>query len=159
MHIAFFLIPKREVVYVTPRMTLRRAIELMHGHGYNAVPVVDDDGRYAGTFSEGDALRYLVENPEHPFESVHTIRVGDVRWYKNHAAVRIDARIEDLISLATEQNFVPVVDARDIFIGIVRRKEIMEYCARLLAEGHAFRQSFAAPRPEPSEDSRGRTHA
>jgi len=153
MHIAFFLIPKREVVFVTPRMTLGRAFELMQEHKYNAVPVVDDDGRYAGTFSEGDVLRYLEGHAGHPFESVHTIRVGDVRWHKSHTAVRIDARIEDLISLATEQNFVPVIDARDIFIGIVRRKEIMEYCARLLAEGHAFRQSLTTPHNEHRQDA------
>jgi CBS domain-containing protein len=49
---------------------------------------------------------------------------------KNHP-VRIDATMDDLIERAIEQNFVPVVDDQGIFIGIVRRREIIEYCAKL----------------------------
>ena len=30
--------------------------------------------------------------------------------------------------MAVEQNFVPVVDDREAFIGIVTRQKIMEYC-------------------------------
>jgi predicted transcriptional regulator len=29
---------------------------------------------------------------------------------------------------------VPVVDDQDVFIGIVRRREIIEYCAELIRE-------------------------
>jgi len=36
--------------------------------------------------------------------------------------------------LAIDQNFVPVVDDDDRFIGIIRRKTIIEYCAKLLLE-------------------------
>ena len=47
--------------------------------------------------------------------------------------MRIDATMDDLIERAIEQNFVPVVDDQGIFIGIVRRREIIEYCAKLLS--------------------------
>ena len=41
--------------------------------------------------------------------------------------VRIYATVQDLFSLVIDQNFVPVVDDHDIFIGIVRRREILEH--------------------------------
>jgi hypothetical protein len=51
-----------------------------------------------------------------------------------HRSVNIEAQVEQLLSLAAEQNFIPVVDSRDVFIGIVRRRVILEHCARLLGE-------------------------
>ena len=41
--------------------------------------------------------------------------------------MQLDADIEDLLQLALQQNFVPVVDAHNIFIGIVTRKDIIQY--------------------------------
>ena len=35
-----------------------------------------------------------------------------------------------MLSLAIAQNFVPVVDDSEIFIGIIRRREIIEYYAK-----------------------------
>ncbi|KAJ3198209.1 hypothetical protein HK101_007730 [Irineochytrium annulatum] len=48
--------------------------------------------------------------------------------------VSIDANMEDLINLAKVQNFVPVVDDMDRFIGIVRRSQIIEYCEGIVAK-------------------------
>jgi CBS domain containing-hemolysin-like protein len=42
--------------------------------------------------------------------------------------VSIDANIEDLIATSMNQNFVPVVDDKDTFIGIIKRRDIIEYC-------------------------------
>jgi predicted transcriptional regulator len=44
--------------------------------------------------------------------------------------------MDDLISLAKAQNFVPVVDDMNRFIGIVRRSEIIDYCQKLILEQH-----------------------
>jgi CBS domain-containing protein len=38
--------------------------------------------------------------------------------------------MEDIVSKSMEQNFVPVVDDQDHFIGIIRRREIIDYCFR-----------------------------
>ena len=35
--------------------------------------------------------------------------------------------VDDLVSKSLDQNFVPVVDDRDIFIGIITRKNIIKY--------------------------------
>ncbi|MCY9026840.1 hypothetical protein MOF32_28600, partial [Priestia megaterium] len=39
----------------------------------------------------------------------------------------IHDEMESILSRASEQNFVPVVDDQNIFIGLVRRREIIEY--------------------------------
>ena len=39
--------------------------------------------------------------------------------------------MEDLIDRALNQNFVPVVDDRGFFIGMVTRKDIIKYCYKM----------------------------
>ena len=42
--------------------------------------------------------------------------------------VDINCNMEDLVDTAMKQNFVPVLDDADNFIGIVRRSDILKYC-------------------------------
>lgn len=56
MNIAFFLTPKSEVVYENIDANMRQVIERMERHGYTAVPMIDKEGRYVGTLTEGDLL-------------------------------------------------------------------------------------------------------
>lgn len=60
MNVAFFLTPKSETVWVRPNGTVADALERMRPHRYGAVPMLDDDGRYVGTLTEGDILRHLL---------------------------------------------------------------------------------------------------
>lgn len=59
MNIAFFLLPKQEVVCLTLDSTLRQTLERMEYHRYTAVPVLDKNGQYAGTVTEGDLLWHM----------------------------------------------------------------------------------------------------
>jgi hypothetical protein len=57
--------------------------------------------------------------------------------------VGLDAEIEELFTLALDQNFVPVVDDRQVFIGIVRRRSILAFLQdRMMA---ALRASIPPP--------------
>ena len=42
--------------------------------------------------------------------------------------------MEDLIGRAMEQNFVPVIDDQEHFIGIITRRDIIGYCYDKLKE-------------------------
>lgn len=132
MNIAFFLLPKDEVIFLSPKSTMRQALERMEYHRYSAVPLVDNEGRYVGTITEGDLLWKIKNTPGLSFENTSNVKLEEVEQHKQNQAVNIDAEMGDLINLSLEQNFVPVVDDDGIFIGIVRRKEIIEYCAKLL---------------------------
>ncbi len=132
MNIAFFLIPKNDVVYLPIKCTMRQALEKMEYHRYTAIPLIDDDGKFAGTLTEGDLLWKLKNTPALTFEGTERVPLREVPLRTKNTPVRINAEIEDLLSLAMNQNFVPVIDDNGIFIGIIRRREIIEYYAGLV---------------------------
>jgi len=132
LNIAFFLLPKQEVVCVPENATLRQILERMEHHRYTAVPVISEDGRYVATVTEGDLLWYMKRHPELTFDRTHRVSLSDIPLRMRNRSVRIDANMEDLIQLAATQNFVPVVDDMNTFIGIVRRSDIIDYCRKLL---------------------------
>ncbi len=134
MQVAFFLIPKSEIVWLPENSTLRQAMERMERHGYNAVPVLDGEGKYAFTITTADMLWAIKNTPEYIFKDSEQIRLRDIHRRKEVQAVNIGETMSNLLLRATEQNFIPVVDDFGTFIGIVRRREIMEYCVGLFPE-------------------------
>lgn len=140
MNIAFFLLPKQEVVCLSQDTTLRQTLERMEFHRYTAVPIINDDGGYAGTVTEGDLLWFMKSRPELTFEHANKVKLIDIPLRLTNKSVRIDANMDDLISLAKAQNFVPVVDDINRFIGIVRRSEIIDYCQKLIIDQQSVLQ-------------------
>lgn len=132
MNIAFLLTPKSEVIYLQPDCTMRQAMEKMEYHRYSAIPLVDEQGRYTGTITEGDLLWKMKNTPGLSFEGTENVWLDDIPKQVKNKPVLIDAQVKDLLSLALVQNFVPVVDDSETFIGIVRRREIIEYCLEIL---------------------------
>lgn len=128
MNIAFFLTPKNEVVCESLESTMRQVMERMEHHGYTAIPLIDKHGRYVGTLTEGDLLWKLKNTPELNFKNTESVKVKDIKTRRAHKSVLINSDIESLISLAVNQNFVPVVDDEGIFIGIIKRSDIINYC-------------------------------
>lgn len=132
MNIAFFLTPKSEIVYETINATMRQALEKMEHHSYTAIPLIDKKGKYVGAITEGDLLWKLKNTNGLTIEGTSKIPIKDVHRHTQSNTVSISANMEDLILLAKNQNFVPVVDDQGIFIGIIKRSDIINYCADLL---------------------------
>ena len=128
MNILFFLTPKSEVDYIYDDFTLRQAIEKMDYHGYTAVPILDRQGRYVGTLAEGDILRVVKKEYDLDLKEAESIFVNDIPKGRPVHSVHAGARMEDLIERAAGQNFVPVVDDQEKFIGIITRRDIILYC-------------------------------
>lgn len=128
MNIAFFLTPKNEVVCENIQATMRQVMEKMEYHGYTAIPLIDKNGKYVGTITEGDLLWKLKNTPELSFKNTESVIVKDIPRRVIHKSVQISQDIESLINLAVNQNFVPVVDDNGIFIGIIKRSDIINYC-------------------------------
>lgn len=127
MKIAFFLTPKKDVVFEKSTNTMRQAMERMEYHTYTAIPILDDKGRYIGTLTEGDLLWKLKNTPNLDFKSMSKVNIADIFLHSNIKPVHIDANVEDLVATAIEQNFVPVIDDDNIFIGIIKRSDIIKY--------------------------------
>ena len=130
MNIAYFLLPKSKIAYLYDDFTFRQGLEKMRRRGYSAIPVITREGQYAGTVSEGDFLWPLLDGEEAPsMKKAEHLRVRDIIGNK-YPAVRITVGMDALLESAMNQNFIPVVDDLDKFIGIVTRRDIIGYLAR-----------------------------
>ena len=122
MNVSFFLKPKAEVVYVYDTDTVSCALKHMAESGFTAIPVITQKGRYVGTITEGDFLRLLLE---HPLEQTENMPLSEVNRRVHHRSCAIDAHMEDLVELVSDQNFVPVMDGRGTLCGIVTRRDVI----------------------------------
>ncbi len=133
MNIASFILPKADVSYVRDSMTLRQGLEKLYRCGYNAIPVIDVEDRYVGVISEGDFLWNILYYNQKPEDvSAKRLESTTVRSIMQGGKVRpvcIDTAMETLLEQAQTQNFVPVIDDRNVFIGIITRSEIIKYFA------------------------------
>lgn len=128
MNVAFFLTPKNEVVCENLESSMRQIMEKMEYHGYTAIPLIDKNGKYVGTLTEGDLLWKLKNTPELNFRNTESVKGADIPRRISQKCVSINSDIESLINLSVSQNFVPVVDDNGIFIGIIKRSDIINYC-------------------------------
>ena len=131
MNVLHFLTPKNEVAFLYDDFSLRQALEKMEYHQYSAIPIITREGKYVGVITEGDLLWDIKNHDFMNLRFAEDEALCDIHRRTNAQAVRINTSIEDLIVSAMSQNFVPVVDDRDMFIGIVKRKEIIRYCYEL----------------------------
>lgn len=127
MNILFLLIPKAKCAYLRSEDTVRQALEKMEVSGYASLPILSKDGRYKGTLTEGDLLWAIKNLGVMNLRDMEDHGIMEIARRRNHAPVSVSNQVEDLLSKAVAQNFVPVVDDRDTFIGIVTRKSIMQY--------------------------------
>jgi CBS-domain-containing membrane protein len=134
VEIRSFLLPKDKVSYLTTSASMKEAIEQLEAFHYTAIPIIDAEGKYIGTLSEGDLLWKLKYTPGLTFDNMDEISVTDIRKRIYNECVAIDAQMEDMLALAADQNFVPVVDGERIFLGIIRRKDIIEYYTRNITD-------------------------
>lgn len=126
MNITFFLLPKIKVEFLLENFSLRQAIEKMEYHRYSVVPVLSKDGKYLYSLSEGDILYAMTKN-KLKFEDLTKIRLESIKRDRDVKPVSINSSMDDLVKLIVDQNFVPVVDDRGVFIGIITRKAVINY--------------------------------
>jgi CBS domain-containing protein len=122
MNLAMFLTPLASVACLPARMTVRLALEEMQTLGYAAVPVVDADGTYLGTLTEGDLLRFVRGEND-----LDASLVLDVPTRTENRAVSVLDGIDSIVERAADQNFVPVLDGRGVLMGIVTRRTLIQH--------------------------------
>ena len=127
MNILYLLTIKSDVSYIYDDNTLRQGLEKMKQHGYTAIPVITREGDYAGTVSEGDFLWHIIEHGRGSLKAQEEYKVQDIIRPEFMTPVNVSATPGELIERAMSQNYVPVVDARNKFIGIVTRRDIIKY--------------------------------
>ena len=127
-NILFFLTPKTLCAFVYDDYTIRQALEKMESAGYAALPILSKHGEYRGTLTEGDLLWALKNMCYMDMRQAEARRIMEITRRKDNIPVRVTTGMHDLVQRASSQNFVPVVDDKDAFIGIVTRSAIIKYC-------------------------------
>lgn len=127
MDVFRFFTPKSETFYLSADSTIRQALEKFDYHKFTVVPLIDNDGRYVSTVSEGDILRFIKNEANFDLELAEHTLLTNIEKYRPYKAINSRAGFEEVMKLALEQNFVPLVDDRNSFIGIIKRKDILGY--------------------------------
>ena len=131
-NILFFLTPKAMCAFIYDDYSVRQALEKMETAGYAALPILNKRGEYRGTLTEGDLLWALKNMCNMDIRLAEARRVMEISRRKDNIPVKVNTGMHELVSRASSQNFVPVVDDKDTFIGIVTRSNIMKYCFQQL---------------------------
>ena len=134
MNILFFLKPKSELAYIYDYHTLRQALEIMEYHKYSSVPILNREGKYVGAITEGDVLWSLKKLNILSIKDAEDISIMKIERRMDYQCVTAESNMEDLIGKAMEQNFVPVVDDQEHFIGIITRRDIIGYYSDKMKE-------------------------
>ncbi len=104
----------------------------MEAAGYSSIPLLNKQGEYRGTLTEGDLLWALKNICYMDMRQAEAHRITEIARRRDNVPVRVTTSMQDLVERASTQNFVPVVDDKDTFIGIVTRRAIIRYCQQQL---------------------------
>lgn len=137
MNAAFLITPKSEVKYVYAHWTMRQALEKMEHYRYSAIPILNKKGKYVGTLTEGDLLWELKNHQNMDFKDTENIPLKAVSRYRDIQPISIDVEIEDIMDTLLSHNFVPIIDDLGVFIGIIKRREIISYLNGLRKKEHS----------------------
>ena len=127
MNVFRFMIPKSLVEYITVDSTVRQGFEKIRFHRYVAIPVLDQDGKYIGMLRNDDILEYFLSIESFNVKDAEKTAVADIIDRSYSRPIYHNATMEELFELVKEHNSVPVVDDRGCFIGIVLRRDVMNF--------------------------------
>lgn len=129
VNLAKIMIPKVTTVFLKESQTVRQGWEIMHRSGYTAIPVVDCEGKYIGSVSEGDFLQFVMSQGTTDICVMEQHKVCELVRKDFCPPLQIVANREQVIESALNQNFVPIVDGRDVLCGILTRRGVIQYLA------------------------------
>ena len=118
--------------YLYDDYTIRQALEKMESANYAALPILNRRGEYRGTLTEGDVLWAMKNMCYMDMRQAEARRIMEISRRKDNIPVRVNTSMHELIDRASTQNFVPVVDDKEAFIGIITRRSLLKYCQEKL---------------------------
>lgn len=127
MNIAKIMTPKVFTAFLHENNTVRQGLEIMTHHGYTALPVLDDNQHYVGSITEGDFLRHLLMLETTDRRELEHYRIRDILRREFCPALSMDSDDQTVLAAILNQNFVPIVDCRNVLCGILTRKGVISY--------------------------------
>ena len=127
MNILRFLVPKSLVAYATDDSTVRQAFEKMRFHRYVTIPIINGEGEYVGTLRNEDIFRYFLDNNNFDYKTAERDGVATIIDQNYAKPLHHNASVKELVEMVKEHNSVPVVDDRGCFIGIILRRDVLNF--------------------------------
>ena len=134
MNVLSLLKPKALLDIAYAEQSVRQVLERLKNHGYTAIPVINKKGEYVTTVTEGDILRYMLSRDILDLKELERIPITDIDIKGKNKPVYITSGLDELILLSMEQNFVPVIDDRNVLSGIITRRDILQYCYNTISD-------------------------
>ena len=91
-----------------------------------SAPEAQAENAYNATENYKQDLVFMLD-VETDFDDLEKIPLSEVKEYREIKPVYVSAEISSLYKVMLEQNYVPVVDDQNVFIGIVTRKNILSH--------------------------------
>ena len=141
----------KEIITVSEDDTVEKCANLLSTHDLSGLPVVDEEGHVKGIITEGDLIKHnssvqvpafieilggiiYLENPNKYLEDVKKSMGHFVKTVMTEKVITVDlhTEIEDAAALLVQKEIkrLPVLDDEKKLIGIVSRKDIMNYLFR-----------------------------
>ena len=120
-----YLTPKTQTYFIDAGSTIRQALEKFDYHKFSVVSVIDEEGKFVSTISEGDILRYIKNVANFDISKAESMTIEHIERYRPYKALKIDSSFEEIVKLSLQQNFIPIVDDRNVYIGIIKRSSII----------------------------------
>ena len=127
MNVFRFIRPKSSVEYIYDTSTVRQALEKMRYHHYVAIPVITQEGVYVGTLRNEDIFKYFIDHNKHDSRSAEGDLVTEILDKEYLKPLPHSASLGELFETVAEHNFVPVIDDRSCFIGLVLRRDVLDF--------------------------------
>jgi predicted transcriptional regulator len=89
--------------------------------------IINREGEFVYTISADDILFDILSRDSFSMLSSENIKIDNVRKRRIFNTISVNNDIEDLISISLKQNYIPVVDDRNKFIGIITRQDIIKH--------------------------------
>ena len=70
---------------------------------------------------------YIKQNKNLSLINLENVNINKIEIRRKIESITINANMEDLLELSLNQNFIPVVDDLNHFIGIITRRDIIKY--------------------------------
>ncbi len=138
----------KDVITVNENDTVEKCADLLIEHNLSGLPVIDDNGKVKGIITEGDLMRraskiegipvlevlgglFYLESPKKFMDKLKKSMgsIASMIMTENVITISPDSHIEDAATIFIEKRIkrLPVVDKEGHLIGIIARKDIINY--------------------------------
>lgn len=125
LNIARMMIPKPCTRVLHEKDSVRQGLETMAHHGYTAIPVLDENEHYIGCVSEGDFLNHILKQGTTDLKYHEQFLVKEILRKDFCPAIYMSSETSTIVKAISNQNFLPVVDDRNVLCGILTRRAVI----------------------------------